>query len=262
MKTKQFPKHWSKFSNTKVTDELEKAKNLFNNKLLIEKRPYFMRYLYPSYNNKYKDFLENFNIYSEIVLGCDFDSINKDNVDKELYNNLVEYFNQKNPLIKSNGVMNKICFHMENNLREIKKTKKNNEIDIFKIIFNEDMIIDENKLNLIKQKYEKYNKFKQERCLQDSEFNTYEQFYKSIRNESLYEISSSIQELAFLGTYLCYKINKSKPKDFVWDCFGSGIVEILLKRNNKVELPILELDKKTEIEYLHQYFTLKELVIE
>ena len=44
------PKNWTNWS--RINDELEekeKQERTFNNSILIEQRPYFMRYLYPNY---------------------------------------------------------------------------------------------------------------------------------------------------------------------------------------------------------------------
>jgi hypothetical protein len=96
--------------------------------------------------------------------------------------------------------------------------------------------------------------------LKTSEFHTYEQFYKRIRNECLVEISNDIQELANLAVYLCYSLMPKKKKDFCWDCFGTGIVQNLQSRNNKVMLP--QKCEDGDFEYLGDKYKMVELDLE
>jgi len=61
---KDFPKCWTNW--TKTTEIMDNDCRLlaeFNNKLLIDKRPYFMRYLYGNYNKKYIKFCSNYDTY-------------------------------------------------------------------------------------------------------------------------------------------------------------------------------------------------------
>ncbi len=73
---KDFPKYWTNW--TKITDDMsEEGKQIaeFNNKLLIDKRPYFMRYLYGNYNKKYRKFLTSYDTYCVSNLGFGIDKL-------------------------------------------------------------------------------------------------------------------------------------------------------------------------------------------
>ena len=259
-------KHWTKYRKISEEEkenlsELEISEIEFDNKLVIDKRPYFMRHIYSKRNREYQEFKADFNRYSQSMWGVKFNEIPNNIKKTQEYINTKAYYDQKNPLLETNGIMNRLCRHMEKELKEVKKQNKTcDNSKIFNILFNTNIPIDEIKLEQIKEKLQKYNDFKQSKMLKTSEFHTYEQFYKRIRNECLVEISNDIQELANLAVYLCYSLMPKKKKDFCWDCFGTGIVQNLQSRNNKVMLP--QKCEDGDFEYLGDKYKMVELDLE
>lgn len=260
-----FPKHWIR--ETKITEEmLEKlsAEEIdeikFNNKLAVgKKRPYFMRYLYPYKNIEYKNYLNELNIYSITFFGKKFNELT--NSDKEMYNyaQLCIFMQNNNPLLETQGTMNRICYHLEDELASLKKeTAKNKDCEeMFEILYNTNIDTEMLLLPLLVAKYNNYLRFKKEKQLKDSSFNTYEQYFKALRNECLQEISNNIQELANLAVWLCYKVNPTKGKDFAWDIFGSGILKNLMGESCEVEIP--QKSQFGDIEYLGSKYTKNKL---
>ena len=258
IQTKPFPKHFTNFEKINENDsEEEKETKSFNNKLAISKRTYFMRHRYPQYNQEYKNHIADFDRYSITKYNCKFKEIPEKFKNTEEYKELKKYYDFRNPLLETNGTMNRICYYMENELKNIKQRNHRVSNDIlYKILNNENILIDSSKLSLLNEVYEEYMSFKRDKMLSNSDFATYEQFYKYLRNKSLENISNNIQELANLSVYLCYKLKKNK--DFCWDVFGSGIVSNLISMkiltdNTNVNIP--ELNPLGEIEYLGENFT-------
>ena len=63
---KDFPAHWTTWQNPETPNEkFTKEEIEFNNKLLIEKRPYFMKYLYPKYKTQYNEHIKRYDYFSE-----------------------------------------------------------------------------------------------------------------------------------------------------------------------------------------------------
>ena len=259
IQTKPFPKHFTTFDKIKETDsEEEKQLKLFNNKLVIEKRTYFMRHRYPQYNQEYKNHIADFDRYCLTKYNCKYKELPEDFKKTEEYKELKKYYDYRNPLLETNGTMNRICYYMENELKNIKQRNHRVSNDIlYKILNNENILIDSSKLSLLNEVYEEYVSFKRDKMLSNSDFATYEQFYKYLRNKSLENISNNIQELANLSVYLCYKLKKNK--DFCWEIFGTGIVSNLIENkinsgDSNVMLP--QSYKDGEIEYLGENFTM------
>lgn len=254
LKTKEFPKHWTTYQTILETDsEEEKQRKEFENKLVIDKRPEFMKFLYSHYAKEYKNFFDDFNLYCSIVFGKKIKELTDKEKDSDKYKEMIEYYNKKNPLLETNGVMNRLCRYMQQNLKDINKIQKNcDNQKIFEKIYNEKIELDKYKLDLLVEKYKEYFDFKKSKQLKSSEFSTYEQYYKYLRNDCLEKISSNIQELANLSVYICYQMFPSKQKDFCWDVFGNGILENLKLKNKTAKIP--HLSESGDVEYLgHKY---------
>lgn len=257
-KPKKLPKSFNTFqkiNDNDSTDEMER-KN-FENKLIIEKRPAFMKFLYPKYSQKYKEFKDDFELYCYIVFGKEFSSLTPEDRVTQKYSELAEYYNKKNPLLETNGVMNRLSRYLEGELKHIKT--KNTEIDtrvIFDKLYNNNIPLDNTLLDKMQVAKNEYDDFKKTKQLKTSEFSTYEQYYKYLRNKCLQEISSNIQELANLSVYICYNLSSKGKKDFCWDVFGGGIVENLKEKHPTAHIP--SKCDMGEIEYLGGNYTAME----
>lgn len=256
-------KHWLNYN--KLTDEQrenmsseELEKIDFNNKLVIEKRPYFMRYLYPKYNAEYKAHVADFDRYCLTKYDCKYKELPEEFKQTEEYEELKEYYDRKNPLLETYGTMNRICYYMEDAIKNIKHTRKmTDNLELFEILSSGGEV-DNGKLSAMTAIYDEYVAFKRSKMLTNSEFSTYEQYYKYLRNKSLETISSDIGELADLAVILCYK--NGKKKEFCWDVFGQGIVNNLLEKKLKSGNPIVmvpQLDENGSIDYLGEKYSMQ-----
>ena len=242
LKVKPFPKHWTEYK--KITDDIseeEKATYEFNNKLVIEKRPYFMRYLYPKYNAEYKAHVADFDRYCLTKYDCKYKDLPEEFKQTDEYKELKEYYDRKNPLLETYGTMNRICYYMEDAIKKIKHQRKKADNAEFFEVLSSGKELDDGKLGSMMAIYDEYVAFKRSKMLTNSEFSTYEQYYKYLRNKSLETISSDIGELADLAVTLCYK--NGKKKEFCWDVFGQGIVNNLLEKKLESGNPIVLVPK-------------------
>lgn len=255
LKIKPFPKCWTTYQKILETDtEEEKARKEFENKLIIEKRPAFMKFLYPKYSRQYKEFKDDFDLYCFTIFGKEFDKLDNNDKQTQEYKDMIEYYDKKNPFLETNGVMNRVCNYMQEQLKDVKPKNKNcDNQKIFEKLYNTNIVLDNDNLEKMKVVKQEYDNFKKTKQLKSSEFTTYEQYYKFLRNKCLQEISSNIQELANLGVYICYFLNPTKPKDFCWDVLGEGIVENLKEKHPTARVP--KLDPNGEIEYLGEKYS-------
>jgi hypothetical protein len=239
---KEMPKQW--FNYQKITDDtppdkIEQIK--FYNSLLIEKRPYFFRYIYRHYNKRYlkeQEYLSNLN--------------------EEERRNFID--KRKSFFIDSASVMNNICHYMESRIKENKQTIKNTDFD-WSILVGTD--IDNKKIQKMLGLLDTYKKYKSKSVGFSDGLEDYESldiFTEQLRNMAMGEISSNEKELASLAVYCTYFLKKAK-REVAWRLFGDGIVQNLLDKNvdRKYYIPIM--DESGNKEYLWSKYFIKEFYI-
>lgn len=234
------PKHWTTrqiIYDTDSEEEIERKE--FENKLVVDKRPYFMRYLYKHYNKEYTDFRNDFDRFSLSLRGKVIDELTEDDKKDPQVAEMLKYYNKKNPLLETKGTMNRLCNYMVGQTKPIgKKSSYLSAEETFELLFNYSINIDNEKLDKLKAKKKEYDDFKKTRQLENSQFADYQQYFKFLRNKCFEEISSDLKELANLAVYICYKENPNKDKNFCWDLFGAGIVENLKASRANVHIPV------------------------
>ena len=269
---KKMPKYWFKW--TKITDKMtdeEKHRAELNNKLIIDKRPYFMRHLYSHLNRKYIKHNAKYDNHSTTTFRKTLANIlkeyheNKECLNQEELEFISKYF-RFSPIIEEKSIVNKICLFLEKRIKEIKQEYKTNitEKDIISL---QDYSIpfDENKYKLIYDLYKQYKAGKRNfAAMTDTSgeemFKTIDQYNKSIKLQA-FLISDNIRELANLAVNICYIAHPSDNKQFCWQVFGDGILEnIYVNRQKKCFLPFE--DKYGDIEYMGDYFKMFEINVE
>ena len=218
LEIEEIPQEWTKYGQAKKKDNGENGLNV---ELMIKHRPYFMRYRYDNYNREYKGNETDKRRYCIIVFGNENGEGFEDTTE---YAEMEKYYGIKQTLSHNNGLVNKICKYMEDSTREMKKSKNTESLDLYEHLWG-GTEPDMSKVADMVVLYETYTKFRQEHKLFQTEYVTWEQYFKFLRNKALKEISSNLVELAQCAVYVCYTLNPKKPKDFAWDCFGMGIVE-------------------------------------
>lgn len=106
-------------------DDITKAEKYKHNSLVISKKPYFFRYLYPELNKQYKKHESQYNEISKCAFGIKFKKllIKKDKTEQE--KNLIRKYQKFCPLINSNCTMNILCREFENIDFDIKYNDSN-----------------------------------------------------------------------------------------------------------------------------------------
>ena len=269
LEIKPFPIHWTKWNKIEENDSEEiKENKLFLNKIKINKRSYFMRYVYSHYNRRYLSNLEKWNRNAKRDFGKSLDQIIEDNKngtvttdEKYLLNQYYKY----SDFLETDSTMNKICFLMEGKIKLI-KASLNKKIDDDQILLlkNKNIITDPTKYKKLYDLYKKYKSekrnFSKIKDLDDNyKFKTIEQFNKYIRQEANY-ISSNGSELANMAVDICYITHKNDNKTFLWNVFGEDLLEnIYLNRQSNISIPFI--DKNGDIEYLGNNYSMKEIEI-
>lgn len=268
--TKPFPKEWITYNKLpkEITNEEMIKKNDFNNRIIAEKKPYFMYHLYKNSKKIYNKFRNETNTYSQINFGCTIDELlNKKNKNKQ-EEDYCKLYHKRNPLNESECVMNILCRMIENvNETRFKKFNKNNEEYLIELMLNPNYPIKKNKLKKIEGLYKEYIKDKRIDIKEmnglsgedanDNEYSGYDNIADYYLNRAL-RICSNEQELANYAIELDYKIHNKLNKDFTWRVCKKGVLQNIKENNgNKIIIPML--DDKGEIEYLGHRYTRKEI---
>ena len=256
---KVFPKHWTQW--TKITTKNDHLEDVItkNNRLLINKRPYFMRYLYSDYNKQFVKHNENFDKYCLATFGIPFVELRGENAD-EL--EIIEKYEKFSPLLDTDCTMNRICHLMEASVKEIKlKFPSKIYEPVVKLMKDNRIPFDTDKFKLVEQLFRKYRseraKFNKISFAKSGaiggielKYRTIEQYNKAIRAEAL-EICPDLGELTNYAVAICYELYPNDTKNFAWAVFGEQIVENI--KNNKIlsgdptfEVPILTYDEGAE----------------
>lgn len=262
---KDFPHHWTNWINPDNPNELFTKEEIeFNNRILIEKRPYFMKYLYPKYKTQYNEHKNSYDYLCYRKFGIHIDELINLEHKTEEQEIVVDNYDRFNPFLETKCIMNNICWYMEKEVKEIKINAKKKSPDyIFNILFNKNIEITEEQIKEMEKIYKKYRKSKSNSVnngitLSSDEFVVQKESIKSIDFDY---ISDDIQRLANLAVYVNYYLYPSSPKNFCWDLFGDGIVlNIYDNSNHNFKLPLL--DNNGDIEYMGRKYKNKEVEIE
>lgn len=244
---KNFPHHWTNWTDpNKSNEDFSPEEIEFNNKLIIDKRPMFMKYLYPTYKSKYKEHYDKYNYLCYRTFGIYIDelfNIENKTVDQQ---NLIDNFNKFNPLLETDCPMNNICRYMEKQIKEIKiNVKKQSPDYIFNILFNPNIEITQEQVKEMEKIYKLYKKSKTksnniELYNQDNMDNITIEDQPDISALNFDYISDDIQRLANIAVYINYYLYPKSSKNFCWDLFSDGIILNIYDNSNKdFYIPIL-----------------------
>ena len=242
---KDMPKEWYDYKSLKIkeddTDEI-KAQKEFDKKIVANKKPYFMCYIYPKLMKDYKNFINNTNKNCLMRFGIDVDNlINKVNKTEEeiIY---LEYYKNKMPVGINPCIMNQIAWKVEDEFKDIKNSIKKTKFD--KTIYMTDISISKTNKKKMLNLYDKYKKTvtqfmknaNREKTDKETKKEKFNEFINVFLNEAL-KICSNEEEMCNTLIDSCYEdIN---ARGFIWNIAGKQILRNLAKNNNNtIKYPI------------------------
>ena len=127
------PKHW--YSPIKPKDDQELSEeDEFNNSICADKKPYFMRYIYPDLDKKYKSFIKTAERQCKLLFKMST---------KELFSlpeltdeqkEWIEWFRRLYPVNDNGSTMNRLCHMVEDEFKGFKSSVKANSPFDFMIV--------------------------------------------------------------------------------------------------------------------------------
>ena len=261
---KPMPKEWYDRAANRITDDLseEEIKNKkFNLSVLADKKPYFMRYIYPNLMSQYNTYIKNTDKKCIREFRQSIDELLSKSADEltEAESEFITYYYQRMPVGIHDCVMNKICLRFEEEfdgyfLKNISDT----EFDYSIMKSGQDYTTAQ--YNAISRLYEQYIKrlqeymqySKRERIDEDESASKRSLMVQDFKVECQRACSNAAQ-LCDIILDLCYSRNGSKQ--FCWDiCSEEIIYNLLIHNNNTIYFPTK--DDDGDIEFCGTKFSL------
>ena len=233
------PAEWCSWDANKFKESdtsKDKKRKWFNRRILADKKPYFMMYVYPDLKGKYNNYINKTNEKCVMEFRVTIDELlqKKDLTDKE--KNFIKYYYIKMPVGRGDCTINRICWRFEKLFDD--RVKSNNvEHNFDYSVLKSDTDYNQNTFIEISKLYKQYNtklqqykiKSKKERIKPaDSKLMKY--LITDTFAKMCYMICPNEDELCNIVLDLCYTNNKTKQ--FAWDMCGDVFIKNLLRKNN------------------------------
>lgn len=237
-------------------------------KIVAEKKPYFMQYIYPSLSKQYRNYVRkvNINCHRQFGIGIGEMLLLDETELSDNQKNFIEYYKKLMPVGNGDCVMNKICHRFEE------------EFDHGLSFANDTKDYDYENLmgdsGYTSYQLDRISKLFSDYCAQISRYiktaeaqgesdDSRAQALLNMRTEFIAECNKACpSDQALYDIIIAIAGKKNNSKKFVWDICADMIIENLLaKKNNLIEYPYL--DEEGDIEFSGHKFSvaLREVVI-
>ncbi len=261
---KPMPREWYDRHTANLIEDPNKQN--FYQDIVADKKPYFMRYIYPASMKEYNTYISNTNKKSLREFRLTIDELLDKPEDKlsEAERNFIHYYRVKMPLGVHDCVMNRICRRFEGEFDGyIGKHSSDYEFDYRIMRSEEDYTTAQ--LSAVMQLYDEYNRrvqeymqyAKKERIDNEENANHKAVMIQEFKSKCQ-AVSSSKQQLCDILLDICYQ--KEGSKQFAWDIVGEEIIENLLKRNSGyISFPHISADGDVEFGGEKFLFSVKQI---
>lgn len=249
--TKCMPKHWYSPIKPKEDQELSEEDE-FNNTICADKKPYFMRYIYPDLDKKYKSFIKTAERQCKLLFKMSTKELFSLSEHTEEQKEWIEWFRRLYPVNDNGSTMNRLCHMVEDEFKGFKSSvKANSPFDY--TIMKSNTRYDPKIASEIVKLYVEYAKRKASLDIEKNEFrisgDEFTDRFKEIAKEfkeKAHEACPNSKMLCDIILDLCYTSDRTKA--FAWDICGEQIIENLLVKNN-FELSYITRDDYGDIEF-------------
>ena len=233
---KPMPKNWYDWHSAK---SMEPAKDReFYLRIIADKKPYFMIYIYPSLKKQYNTYINSANRNAIREFGISIDELTSLPYSElsERQRDFLKHYYNKMPVGTRDCVMNRICRRFENEFDSyVRKHKSDHEFD-YHILRSEAPYTYQQYLS-VKKLYEEYTR----RLQNYSIYANYERIDEQEALETYWVLNDSFVEdctkvcpnkdsLCNIILDVCYQ--KSCSKRFAWNMCGDEIINNLLQQND------------------------------
>lgn len=262
---KGIPEIWIKYNKILEEDDEETIKEKeFYNSVLLDKYPYFFRYVYKDTNKKYKQYLDEYDNTCKQKFGISFKNLEnlerKTKEQKDFINSFYRYC----PVNLSNSSMNLLCKYIEGiNFNISKKIKSVENNELYKLYKNNNLEY----LEEYKKVEEHIKKFNQSNRILEMTTDSTDKDNNKVK-ENLYEYMGKldIPQNIILNCLIDYFYlnNPKSNKDSLWNDYGKMIYRNLKynTRNDDIYFPFPSKENENvDVKYLGYNYTLRKVDI-
>lgn len=259
--TKQMPRSWHDRRSIASLVEDEDIRELYY-RIVADRKPYFMRYIYPSLMRQYNTYIKNTNRNALREFGITVQEL-LDLEEHELTDRqkeFIKYYHIKMPVGVGDCVMNKICRRFEKEFDGyIPKNKSRIPFD-YRFMKGRTRYSDR-QYYAVKKLYADYNR----KLANFSSFMSYERVDEEVADASISLLNEEFERdcwficrnrntLCNIILDICYA--KGNMKQFAWNMCGHEIItNLLASHGNMISFPVI--DANGEITYGGNRFTIK-----
>lgn len=241
------PREWHDRHRVNMIEDADTRR--FYQKLVADKKPYFMRIIYPTLMKQYNAYIKNTNKNAMREFQMTVDELMEipASHQTERQKDFIRYYHSGMPVSNNNCVMNRICRRFE---REFDGYlgRHNTDTEFDYTIMKSNAEYSRSQYNAIAKLYENYNKRLRNYAVFASyervdEYDTFSRMYE-MRNEFIQECTKECPDrfvLCNLVLDICYQ--KNSTKRFAWEMCGDEIIQNLLAKNGWIiSYPALDTD--------------------
>lgn len=263
---KPMPSYWyNKIACKKLPETTEEEKHFKElcMKIVAEKKPYFMRYVYPDLSAKWNKYIRDINSKCIREFGISLKKLQVKPDRTEQEKEFLEYYEMLQPAGCNPCVVNRIAWLFESAFNEYTyKPAKSSDFDcsLLKagVKYSKK---DYQAIRKIKAEYDEclkyYGKLSSKRHFDNNDATVYRNLLREKFKCECEKICPNEKELCDIVIDLCYSNEKSKQ--FAWDICGDSIIDNLLcKNNHTIHYPILA-QENGEFEFGGEQFVMRQM---
>lgn len=252
------PKSWHDRWAAGVIDD-ESQRDLYR-RIVVGRKPYFMRYVYPSLMKQYNTYIRNTDKNCLREFGMTVAELknipdHKRTEDQALF---LKYYDIYMPVGMNDCVMNRICRKIEETFDGSLSAPKASQFDYS--MLRGDVEYTNGQFSAIKRLYDEYGNrmtsytmFAEREKIDKADVNIYLGMLRDDFERGCASVCPDENALCNIVLDLCY--TRSSSKQFAWDMCGDQIIEnLLMKSGRKISFPVL--DQDGDIEYAGNRFSM------
>lgn len=270
------PQAWKKFEKIEEGDSQETInKKMRHNSMVVSKKPYFFRYLYPELNQRFKQFEASYNQVSRDMFGIKFKKLLKKPDKTEEEQMLVRRYQKYSPLITSPCTMNRLCREFEaidfdiqfNKDESGNKKKQVSMLPTYENYYKDSF--DQTKYDTVKRMYQDYTARKQIKYLSailqcpsvEAGGSSYSELRSSVYDMLIQDLQTRLTTNDIAGDEFLFYCNRVSSEfrnfnwAFAWDILDDQIIALIPQ--GKSFCPML--DPESGIEYLGRRYSLRDI---